>query len=72
MPEEPDIKEDFQPESVTELIERYFITVPRAGVSYEQRFHEGYRMMVLIAEDFDRIFGTDIIPKLQDMDKEAE
>ncbi|MDE6233899.1 MAG: hypothetical protein K2M60_11230 [Lachnospiraceae bacterium] len=63
-----DNKEDFQLESVTELIERYFITVPRVGVTYEQRFQEGYNMLKLIAEDFDRIFETNIISKLENME----
>lgn len=51
--------------SVKELIERYFITVPRNGVTYEQRFKEGYKMLCLIAGDFDIVFQTDILSKLQ-------
>lgn len=61
-------EEDFQLESLRELIERYFITVPRAGVTYEQRFQEGYNMLKLIAEDFDQIFETNIIARLENME----
>lgn len=52
---------DYQEKTVTNIIDNYFLTPDRSGVTYKDRLMEGYEVMQSIVTDLEKASGADSI-----------